>query len=266
MACATPAFASRGIRGVLEAEPVFLGSRRLLEEEGVSWGEAEERVLSWESHAATAVFVARQGRLLGALALADPLRPESPGVTERLRQMGISLALVTGDAERPAFAAGEKAGIAEIHAGADPLEKGGIVKAAVARGERVAFVGDGINDAPALASATVGLALSSETGVAVETADVTLAGPGITRLPAAIALSRQTLRTIRMNLFWAFGYNILLIPLAAGAFRPFTGLSLTPMMAGAAMGLSSVLVVANSLRLAVFARGTSIDGSFKKEK
>ena len=256
----------RGIRGVLEAGPVFLGNRRLLGEEGVAWGEAEERVLSWESHAATAVFVAHQGRLLGALALADPLRPESPGVTERLRQMGLSLALVTGDAENPAHAAGEKAGIAEIHAGADPLEKGRIVKAAVARGERVAFVGDGINDAPALASATVGLALSSGTGVAVETADVTLAGPGITRLPAAIALSRQTLRTIRMNLFWAFGYNILLIPLAAGAFRPFTGLSLTPMMAGAAMGLSSVLVVGNSLRLAVFARGTSIDGSFKKEK
>ena len=252
----------RGLRGVVEGEAVLLGSRRLLEENGIELREMAERGASWERDAATVVHVARGGKSLGALALNDPPPPESPEVVGRLRSMGLSLALVTGDGAGPAAAVAETLGIPEVHAGIDPLEKGRIVGSAVARGERVAFVGDGINDAPALASATVGLALSSGTGVAVETAEVTLAGPGITRLPAAIALSRQTLRTIRMNLFWAFGYNVLLIPLAAGAARPYWGVALTPMMAGAAMGLSSVLVVGNSLRLAGFARGTSIDGSF----
>ncbi|MGC8529515.1 MAG: heavy metal translocating P-type ATPase [Leptospirillia bacterium] len=256
----------RGLRGVLGGETVLLGSRRLLEENGIDLREMEAQGRLWEGGAATVVYVARGRESLGALALDDPLRPESVEVAECLRQMGLSLALVTGDGAGPAAAVAERLKIPEVHAGCDPLEKGTIVGSAVGRGERVAFVGDGINDAPALASATVGLALSSGTGVAVETADVTLAGPGITRLPAAIALSRQTLRTIRMNLVWAFGYNILLIPLAAGAARPFWGLSLTPMMAGAAMGLSSVLVVGNSLRLAGFARGTSIDRSFEKEQ
>ena len=255
----------RGLRGALGEDPVLLGSRRLMEENGIELREMEERGVSWERGAATVVYVARGGEILGALALNDPLRPESSEVADRLRKMGLSLALVTGDGAGPAAAVAERLGIPEVHAGCDPLEKGMIVGSAVRRGERVAFVGDGINDAPALASATVGLALSSGTGVAVATADVTLAGPGISRLPAAIALSRQTLRTIRMNLFWAFGYNILLIPLAAGAARPFWGWGLTPMMAGVAMGLSSVLVVGNSLRLAGFARGTSIDGSFEKE-
>lgn len=252
----------RGLRGIFEGQTVLLGSRRLLRENGIDLGEMEERGADWERGASTVVYVAREGRILGALALNDPLRPESPEVADRLRGMGLSLVLVTGDGKGPASAVAETLGISELHAGCDSLEKGTIVGSAVARGERVAFVGDGINDAPALASATVGLALSSGTGVAVETADVTLAGPGLSRLPAAIALSRQTLRTIRLNLVWAFGYNILLIPLAAGAARPFWGIALTPMMAGAAMGLSSVLVVGNSLRLAGFARGTSIDGSF----
>ncbi|MGC8500867.1 MAG: heavy metal translocating P-type ATPase [Leptospirillia bacterium] len=257
--------AGRGVTGEVDGQEGFLGNLRLLDERGIAIDGVVERVKAWEGEAKTVVFVVLGGRLLGGIAISDPLRPEARQVVGELFEMGIRSVLVTGDASGPAEAVARETGIDEIHARVDPLEKGAIVAGLVQKGERVAFVGDGINDAPALASATVGLALSSGTGVAIESADVTLAGPGISRLPAAVALSRKTMRTIRTNLFWAFGYNIVLIPLAAGAARPFFGIGLDPMWAGAAMGLSSVLVVGNSLRLSGFAdRG--IDGqSLKKE-
>jgi len=255
----------RGVTGETDGGEGLLGNLRLLEERGIPCEAMAEKVREWEAAAKTVVFVVLGDRLLGGIAISDPLRPEAAEVVSDLAAMGIRSSLVTGDGSGPAEAVASATGISEIHARVDPLEKGKIVAALVSKGERVAFVGDGINDAPALASATVGLALSSGTGVALETADVTLAGPGISRLPAAVALSRKTMRTIRTNLFWAFGYNIVLIPLAAGAARPFFGIGLDPMWAGAAMGLSSVLVVGNSLRLSGFADRRTDGQSIKRE-
>ncbi len=248
------ALSGRGMAGSVGNHKILVGSRALLEEAGVDPGDFFRESASWESDALTPVLVACDGAAVALFGISDPVRSEAPGVVSALGRRGIRVAVVTGDGEGVARAVGEALGIAEIYARVSPEEKGGLVGELVRQGRRVAFVGDGINDGPALATATVGVALGSGTDVASETADVTLAGEGLENVLMALEISRATMGTIRMNLLWAFLYNILLIPVAAGVFRPIFGFGLDPMLAGTAMGLSSVFVVANSLRLGRFGK------------
>jgi Cu+-exporting ATPase len=195
------------------------------------------------------VLLAVDGVIRGVLAIADPLKPEAPAMVAALRGRGLRVAMITGDSRRTAEAVAHQAGIEAFHAETLPDGKAAVVQAMQAEGRRVAFVGDGINDAPALAQAEVGIALGSGTDIAIEAADVTLTRGDLGGVVTALDVARRTLATIRGNLFWAFIYNILLIPLAAGAFYTALGLHLNPMAAGLAMALSSVFVVTNSLRL-----------------
>jgi Cu+-exporting ATPase len=196
----------------------------------------------------TLVFVAVDSACIGAIELADTLRDDAREAVDGLRAMGVRGGIASGDAQRVVDAVAETLGIdaARAHGALTPAEKASLL---AERGRGVAFVGDGINDAPALAAARPGIAMAGGTDVARSSADVLLVAPDLRRIPEAIALSRRTLAVIRQNLAWAFGYNAVLIPLAAGALWPWTGWMLPPIAASAAMALSSVSVVANSLRL-----------------
>jgi Cu+-exporting ATPase len=182
------------------------------------------------------------------LAIADRAKPEAKTVVDALRARGVSVAMVTGDAKATARAVADQLGIGEVHAEVLPQDKAKVVTKLQAAGHRVAFVGDGINDAPALAQADVGIALATGTDIAIEAADVTLTRGQLGEVVTALGAARRTLGNIRGNLFWAFFYNVILIPIAAGLAAPW-GVHLNPMVAGVAMGLSSVFVLGNSLRL-----------------
>ena len=184
--------------------------------------------------------------------MADPIRPTSRDAVARLRGMGLEVVMLTGDARETAEAVAREAGVERVVAGVLPAGKVAEIERLQGEGKVVAMVGDGINDAPALARADVGIAMGSGTDVAVEAADVTLMRPDLRAVADAIALSRRTMRTMRQNLFWAFAYNVVGIPVAAGALYPALGLLLSPVLASAAMAMSSVSVVTNSLRLRRF--------------
>jgi len=188
-------------------------------------------------------------KLVGLLSIADPLKEDSKEAILTLHQMGLRILLVTGDNPVTAKAIAEAVGITEIRAEVLPSEKAQIIQELKMKGERVGMVGDGINDAPALASADVGLAIGTGTDIAIESADVVLMSGSLKKVPEVIALSRATVRNIQENLLGAFIYNVLAIPIAAGALYPAFGLLLSPMLAGAAMALSSVTVVTNANRL-----------------
>jgi Cu+-exporting ATPase len=200
----------------------------------------------------TPLYAAINGKLAAVLAVADPLKEGSPEAIAALRRQGFKVAMITGDHTHTAHAIARQLGIDEVQAEVLPDGKAEAVRALQNKGQKVAFVGDGINDAPALAQADVGIAIGSGTDVALETADVILISGDLRGVPNAIALSRATIKNIQLNLFWAFAYNVLLIPVAAGALYPFTGWLLSPMLAGAAMGLSSLFVLSNALRLRSF--------------
>jgi len=200
----------------------------------------------------TPLYAAINGKLAAILAVADPIKEGSPEAIAALHRQGFKVAMITGDHTRAAHAIARQLGIDEVQAEVLPDGKAEAVRALQNKGQKVAFVGDGINDAPALAQADVGIAIGGGTDVAIETADVILISGDLRGVPNAIALSRATLRNIQLNLFWAFAYNVLLIPVAAGALYPFTGWLLSPMLAGAAMGLSSLFVLSNALRLRSF--------------
>jgi Cu+-exporting ATPase len=198
------------------------------------------------------LYAAVEGRLSAVLAVSDPVKPTAAEAVSRLRAQGVAVVIVTGDHRRTAEAIASRLGIAEVVAEVLPGGKVAALEALRRGGRRVAFAGDGINDAPALAAADVGIAMGGGSDIAIESADVVLMSGDPAAVATAIALSRATMANIRQNLFWAFAYNVALIPVAAGVLAPFGGPLLSPVLAAAAMGLSSVFVVGNALRLSRF--------------
>ena len=198
------------------------------------------------------MYVAADGVLLGVIEIADTVKPDSAQAIRRLHEMGLRTVMLTGDNAATANAIASELGIDEVRAELLPADKAEIVKELQSGGRKVAMVGDGINDAPALAQADIGIAIGSGTDVAMESADMVLMRSGLSEVPAAIALSRMTMRVIKENLCWAFLYNVICIPLAAGVFFAFGGPRLSPVVGAAAMAFSSVSVVLNALRLKRF--------------
>jgi Cu+-exporting ATPase len=242
----------RGVTGTVDGRVVAVGSPALMAEQSAALGELEARAEALAGEAKTPIFVAVDGRVAGLLAVSDPIKESSLGAIQRMRRMGLEVVMLTGDNARTADAVARRAGIERVVAGVLPEGKVAEVKRLQGLGRVVAMVGDGINDAPALAQADVGIAIGTGTDIAVEASDVTLMRGDLGGAVAAIALSRRTMRTMRQNLFWAFVYNVVGIPVAAGALYPFFGILLSPILASAAMAFSSVSVVANSLRLRRF--------------
>ena len=240
-----------GVKAVCNGNLIFVGNPALMRRENI-FTEVPETLEKLIPSGSTPVFVAVDGKLTGSILLADAARPESAEAVQNLRELGLEVVMLTGDQKTSAEAVAEKTGITKIHAGVLPEEKSKIVKQYQARGGHVGMIGDGINDAPALAQADVGIAMGSGTDVVLETADMVLMKNDLRHVADALRLSRATLRNIRQNLFWAFGYNVVGIPIAAGLLVPFGGPALHPMLAAAAMALSSVSVITNSLRLRGF--------------
>ncbi len=241
-----------GLRGRLGEEMVLAGSRRLMTEEGIAVEDSRTIWDGWVEQGKSLIFVARAGRLLGVLALADTLKDGVPEAVQRLRDLGLKTVMVTGDRRDAALNIARQAGIDEVEAEVLPGDKREVVRRYQRQGLVVGMVGDGINDAPALAQADIGIAIGGGTDVAQETGDIVLVRGDIGDVAGSIRLGRATLRKIRQNLFWAFFYNVVGIPVAAGVLYPAFGLTLKPEFAGLAMALSSVSVVTNSLLLGRF--------------
>ena len=254
----------RGVRATVDGHSVLVGSRKLMDESGISEDGLSPRAEEFSAAGKTPVLVSVDGEPAGLVAVADTVREESREAIEELKKMGLKVAMITGDNRRTADAIAHELGIDRVLAEVLPDQKSGEVEKLQSEGEVVAMVGDGINDAPALAQADVGVAIGTGTDVAMEAADLTLVSGDVRGVARAVKLSKATIRNIRQNLFWAFAYNVLLIPVAAGALypffaggtvpevlRPFLGEYgfLNPVLAAAAMALSSVTVVSNALRL-----------------
>jgi len=241
-----------GVSGLVDGNRLDLGAARYLTRLGIDLGELGSEAERLAEAGKSLVWVAIDGRAVALIGVADALKETTLGALHALRRQGVKLAMITGDDRRAAHAIARTLGIETVLAEVLPDGKAAAVQALQASGQRVVFVGDGINDAPALASADVGVAIGSGTDIAIESADVVLMSGDLRNVPNAINLSRATLRNIHQNLFWAFAYNTLLIPVAAGVLYPTFGLLLSPILAAAAMGVSSVFVVSNALRLRRF--------------
>ncbi|MBN8210122.1 copper-translocating P-type ATPase [Bacillus sp. NTK071] len=236
------AIPGHGITSMIDGKRVLIGTRKLMERENVAYTHHEDVIAPYETEGKTAMFIAIEQKVMGIIAVADTVKETSKQAIQELRDLGIDVYMITGDNKRTAEAIGRQVNITGIFAEVLPEDKANKVKELQDQGKRVAMVGDGINDAPALATADIGMAIGTGTDVAIETADVTLVGGDLDHIPKAINLSRKTMKNIRQNLFWALFYNSIGIPIAA------LGL-LAPWVAGAAMAFSSVSVVTNSLRL-----------------
>jgi Cu+-exporting ATPase len=251
------AVAGHGVEALVDGRRVLIGNARLMRERGVDAGAFDDRAASLAAVGRTPMYVAVDGVFAGLVAVADTVKPESREAIRELQAMGLEVVMMTGDNRRTAEAVALQVGITRVLAEVLPEGKADEIKRLQAERKVVGMVGDGINDAPALAQADVGIAIGTGTDVAIEASDVTLIRGDLRGVATAIALSHATIRTVKQNLFWAFVYNVVGIPIAAGALFPLTGLLLSPVIASAAMSLSSVSVVANSLRLRSFRAGRS---------
>jgi len=243
------AIPGHGIEAEVDGARVLLGNSKLMAERGVGVGSLAGRAEELAAHGNTPMFVAAGDQLLGLVAVADTVKEGSAEAVAALQAMGLDVWMITGDNGRTASAVAEQVGIHNVMSEVLPEGKAGKIRELQAQGRKVAMVGDGINDAPALAQADVGMAIGTGTDVAMESADITLMRGALDGIVTAIDLSHATMRTIRQNLFWAFAYNVILIPVAMGVLYPAFGVLLNPMMAAAAMAMSSVTVVTNALRL-----------------
>ena len=246
------ALSGRGVRGTLHGASVLAGNRAMLEEAGISLESFGDRGEALAQGGKTPLYFAEHGKVLGIVAVADPPKPTSAAAIRGFRELGIDVVMLTGDNRRTAEAVGWELGVTQVIAEVLPQDKEKVVAELQAQGKRVAMIGDGINDAPALARADVGMAIGAGTDVAIESADVVLMKSDLLDAVTAVRLSKKVIRNIKENLFWAFIYNIIGIPLAAGVWFPITGWQLSPMFGAAAMSLSSVCVVSNALRLKLF--------------
>ncbi|TAN48429.1 MAG: copper-translocating P-type ATPase [Methylococcaceae bacterium] len=243
------AVAGHGVGGAIDGKTAWLGNLALMHEQGVECGTFPQHLDDLAAAGQTPVLLAVAGKAVGLVAVADPIKTDSAAAVTRLRELGIRVLMVTGDNPVTARAIAAQAGIDEIRAQVLPQDKARVVRELQEQGEIVAMVGDGINDAPALAQANVGFAIGTGTDIAIESADVVIMQGSLHKVPDTIRLSRLTVKNIQQNLAGAFIYNVLSIPIAAGLLYPFSGLLLNPMIAGAAMAFSSVTVVSNANRL-----------------
>lgn len=246
------AVAGAGVLAKVSGSEILIGTRSLMHDVGIEHSAWEEKMRVLEEEGKTVVIVAENARVRGIIAIADTLKPESKSAVAALKKLGLQVIMMTGDNERTAKAIAAEAGIDKVLSEVRPENKAEEVKKLQAKGIKVAMVGDGINDAPALTQADVGIAIGTGTDIAMEAADVTLMRGDLHGIVNAIALSKATIKNVKQNLFWAFFYNAALIPLAAGALYPFFKILLNPMIAAAAMALSSLTVVGNALRLRRF--------------
>jgi len=256
---ATPGY---GVQATVGGRKVEVGADRLMTRLGLDLSVFSEAARRLGEEGKSPLYAAIDGRLAAIIAVSDPVRETTPEAIKALHALGLKVAMITGDNRRTAEAIARKLGIDEVIAEVLPDGKVDAVKRLAANGRKIAFVGDGINDAPALAQADVGIAIGTGTDVAIESADVVLMSGDLRGVANAIALSKATIRNIKQNLFWAFAYNVVLIPVAAGLLYPSYGWLLSPMLAAGAMAFSSIFVLTNALRLKAFrqplGRGESV--------
>jgi Cu+-exporting ATPase len=241
-----------GVRGTVAGQGIALGNTALMDMEQVDWRPLSNQAELLRNDGASVMYLSSDGRLVGLLAVSDPVKASTPEALALLRRDGLTIVMATGDGVTTARSVGRRLGIGEVHGEVKPQDKLLLVEKMQGEGKKVAMVGDGINDSPALARADVGIAMGTGTDVAINSAHVTLVKGDLRAIARARILSTQTVRNMRQNLAFAFVYNALGIPLAAGLLYPFTGQLLSPMIAALAMSLSSVSVITNALRL----RGT----------
>jgi Cu+-exporting ATPase len=251
------AIAGHGIAADVDGTRVLAGNQRMLADQGIDVAALADAANRLASSGATPVFAAVDGELAGVFGIADTLKPESREAVAELEALGLTVWMLTGDNERTAQAIASQVGIEHVLAEVLPDQKAAKVRELQDEGRVVAMVGDGINDAPALAQAELGIAIGTGTDVAMAASDVTLIGDDLRSIVTSIALSRRTVNTIKQGLFWAFAYNVVLIPVAMGALYPAFDILLNPVIAAAAMAMSSVSVVTNALRLRGFKRPES---------
>ncbi|MFZ5364181.1 MAG: heavy metal translocating P-type ATPase [Patescibacteria group bacterium] len=246
------AIAGAGVKVKISGKKVLVGTKQLMSGQEVSFSGGEEKMIELEEQGKTVMIIAVDGKEVGLIAVADTPRESSRTAIEKLQKMGLEVIMMTGDNQKTAEAIAKKVGVHRFIGRVLPERKAEEVKKLQAEGKIVAMVGDGINDAPALAAADIGIAMGTGTDIAMEAGDITLMKGDLSGIVAALELSRVTMKIIKQNLFWAYAYNTVLIPIAAGVLYPFFGVLLNPILAAAAMGLSSISVVVNSLRLKRF--------------
>ena len=243
------AITGHGVEGIVSGKQLHFGNRKLMETKNISISHVDEHITKLEQEGKTVMILTIDNSFSALIAVADTIKESAKEVVKKLQAMGVEVAMITGDNKRTAEAIAKEVGITRVLAEVLPDQKEEEIKKLQAEGKRVAMVGDGINDAPALAKADIGIAMGSGTDVAIEAADITLVNKNLSSVASAITLSKKTMRTIKMNLVWAFGYNVILIPIAMGVLYPFFYILLNPIFASVAMASSSISVVSNSLLL-----------------